>query len=118
MAKGGFRGMPGMGGGMGGANLNQLMKQAQKMQQDMERVQEEIQSMTEEATAGGGVVKVVVNGNHEIVSLTIDPAAVDPEDVEMLQDLIIAACNEASRKIEETADAKKSQIAGGARLPF
>ena len=116
MAKGGFRGMPG--GGMGGANIGQLMQQAQKMQRDMERVQEEIKTLTADATAGGGVVTVVVNGNHELVSLTIDPQAVDPEDVEMLQDLIIAACNEASRKMEEISSAKMSQVTGGARMPF
>jgi len=115
MAKGGFRGMP---GGMGGANIGQLMQQAQKMQREMEKAQEEIKSMTAEATAGGNVVKVVVNGDHQIVSLEIDPKAVDPDDVEMLQDLIIAASNEAMRKMEELSSAKMGNITGGARLPF
>ena len=118
MAKGGFRGMPGgMGGGMGG-NMGQLLQQAQKMQREMERVQEEVKTMTASATSGGGVVTVVVNGAHELVSLQIDPQAVDPEDVEMLQDLIIAACNEATRKMEEIAQAKMAPLTGGAKLPF
>ena len=82
MAKGGFRGP--MGGGM---NMN-MIKQAQKMQQDMLKMQEELEVKQYEAAAGGGVVKAVVNGKHEVVSLTIDPEAVDPEDVEMLQDMV------------------------------
>lgn len=94
MAKGGFRGP--MGGGM---NMN-MIKQAQKMQQDMLKMQEELEVKQYEAAAGGGVVKAVVNGKHEVVSLTIDPEAVDPEDVEMLQDMVVAAVNEAMRKAE------------------
>lgn len=115
MAKGGFRGMP---GGMGGGNMGQLMQQAQKMQREMEKAQEEIKSMTAEATSGGGVVEVTVNGDHELVSLKIKPEAVDPDDVEMLEDLIVAACNEAMRKMEEISSEKMSRITGGARLPF
>ena len=107
-----------MPGGMGGGNMGQLMQQAQKMQRDMERVQEEIKTMTADATSGGGVVKVVVNGNHELVSLEIDPQAVDPQDVEMLQDLIIAACNEATRKMEEISASRMGQVTGGVRMPF
>lgn len=114
MAKGGFRGMPGMGGG----NMGQLLQQAQKMQRDMERVQEEIKGSTVDATSGGGVVSVTINGAHEMVSLTIDPKAVDPDDVEMLQDLIVAAYNEASRKLEEFSSSKMSDVTGGAKLPF
>jgi len=115
MAKGGFRGgMPGMGGG----NMGQLLQQAQKMQREVERVQEEIKNSIIDATSGGGVVKVTINGNHELKSLTIDPKAVDPDDVEMLQDLIIAACNEASRKLEEYSAAKMNDVTGGVKMPF
>ena len=92
MAKGGYRG--GMGGGM---NMN-MIKQAQKMQQDMLKMQEELESKEYDATAGGGMVKAVVNGKHELLSLSIHPEAVDPEDVEMLQDMVVAAVNEAMRK--------------------
>ena len=102
MAKGGFRG--GMGGGV---NMN-MMKQAQKMQQDMLKMQEEMEAKEYEATVGGGVVCARVNGKHEVISLTVAPEAVDPEDVEMLQDMIVGAVNEAMRK----ADAEMSQAMG------
>ena len=94
MAKGGYRGP--MGGGM---NMN-MIKQAQKMQQDMLKMQEELEVKQYEAAAGGGVVKAVVNGKHEVVSLTIDPEAVDPEDVELLEDLLAAALELARHKTE------------------
>ena len=97
MAKGGFRG--GMGGGM---NMN-MVKQAQKMQQDMLKMQEEMESKEYEATVGGGVVKAVVNGKHEVLSISIAPEAVDPDDVEMLQDMIVGAVNEAMRKADTEA---------------
>ena len=89
----GFGGMP--------PNMNQLMKQAQKMQKQMEEAQAGLEDKTLEVTAGGGVIKVVITGKKEIKDLTIDPAAVDPEDVEMLQDLLISAINEALRQVEE-----------------
>ena len=110
MAKGGFRG--GMGGGM---NMN-MIKQAQKMQQDMLKMQEEMESREYDATAGGGMVKAVVNGKHELLSLTIDPEAVDPEDVEMLQDMVLAAVNEAMRKAEAEAAQNMSKLTGGLNL--
>ncbi|MBO4473796.1 MAG: YbaB/EbfC family nucleoid-associated protein [Clostridiales bacterium] len=113
MAKGGFRGGFGMGGNMGA-----IMQQAQKMQRDIEVAKAEIDALEVDATAGGGVVKIVISGTHEIKSLTIDPSAVDPEDVEMLQDLIIAAYNEASRKLAEISAEKMSKATGGAKLPF
>ena len=91
MAKGGFRGMP------GGMNQAAMMKQVQKMQQDMIRMQEEMESKTYTASAGGGMVKAEVNGKNEVVCLEINPEAVDPDDVEMLQDMVIAAVNEALR---------------------
>ena len=113
MAKGGFRG--GYGGGMNQANM---IKQAQKMQEELRRMQEEIENSVFEATAGGGVVKAAVNGKHELTALTIDPEAVDPEDVEMLQDLIIAAVNEALRKVDEASSSGMSKLTGMKGLPF
>ena len=91
MAKGGFRGMP------GGMNQAAMMKQAQKMQQEMLRMQEEMENKTYSATTGGGMVTATVNGKHEVLDLKINPEAVDPDDVEMLQDMVIAAVNEAMR---------------------
>lgn len=110
MAKGGFRGS--MGGGM---NMN-MIKQAQKMQQDMLKMQEEIESKEYEATVGGGVVTAKVNGKHELLSLEIKPEAVDPEDIEMLQDMIIGAVNEAMRKAEAEASQAMSRLTGGMNL--
>ena len=114
MAKGfGGRGMA----GMGGVNMN-MLKQAQKMQQDMMRMQQELQEKEYEAKAGGGVVSATVNGKHELKNLTIDPEAVDPEDVEMLQDMIVAAVNEAIRSAETDMADNMRQITGGLNLPF
>ena len=110
MAKGGFRG--GMGGGM---NMN-MVKQAQKMQQDMLKMQEEMESKEYEATVGGGVVKAVVNGKHEVLSISIAPEAVDPDDVEMLQDMIVGAVNEAMRKADAEASQNLSRLTGGLNL--
>ena len=112
MAKGGYRGRPMMGGGM---NMN-MVKQAQKMQQHMLKMQEEMEQKAYEASAGGGVVTAQVNGKHEVVSLTIAPDAVDPEDVEMLQDLVIAAVNEALRKADSEASANMAKLTGGLNL--
>ncbi len=98
MAKRG--GFPGGMGGFGGMNLNQLMKEAKKMQADMEKTQEEISSKDFDATAGGGAVKVVVSGSKVIKSIKINPEVVDPEDVEMLEDLILTCTNEALRKVD------------------
>ena len=111
MAKGGFRGGP-MGGGM---NMN-MMKQAQKMQQEMLKMQQEMETKTYEATAGGGVVTASVNGKHELVSIVIDPEAVDPEDVEMLQDLVVAAFKEAMRKADADAASSMQKLTGGLNL--
>ncbi|MBQ7522973.1 MAG: YbaB/EbfC family nucleoid-associated protein [Oscillospiraceae bacterium] len=112
MAKGGYRGgMP-----MGGMNQMQMMKQAQKMQQEMLRMQEEMEQKTFEAQSGGGVVKAVVTGKQELQSIVIDPEAVDPEDVEMLQDLIVAAVNEAMRKAAQDQAASMSKLTGGLNL--
>ena len=111
MAKGGFRGGP-----MGGVNQAAMMKQVQKMQQEMLRAQEELQNKTYTATAGGGMVTASVNGSHEIVALEIKPEAVDPEDVEMLQDMVIAAVNEAMRAAEAEASNSMSKFTGGLNL--
>ena len=101
-----------MGGGM---NMN-MMKQAQKMQQEMLKMQQEMETKTYEATAGGGVVTASVNGKHELVSIVIDPEAVDPEDVEMLQDLVVAAVNEAMRKADADAASSMQKLTGGLNL--
>lgn len=115
MAKGfNSRGMSGMGGG----NMQNMIRQAQKMQQDMLKAQEELEAKSYEASAGGGVVTAVVSGKKEVTSVTIDPEAVDPEDVEMLQDLIVAAVNEAMRKAAEDAAGQMSKLTGGLNLPF
>ena len=91
-------------GGFGGPNMQQLMRQAQKMQQQMEKAQEELEAMEYEASAGGGMVICKVYGKREILSLTIKPEAVDPDDVEMLQDMVMAAVNEALRAGEENRE--------------
>lgn len=108
MAKGGF---PGMG------NMNNMIKQAQKMQKDMMKVQEELEQRQIETSAGGGAVTVVVTGKKELVSINIKPEVVDPEDVEMLQDLILAAVNEAIRKADEMVNSEMSKLTGGMGLP-
>ena len=110
MAKGGFRGMP------GGMNQAAMMKQAQKMQQEMLRMQEEMENKTYIATAGGGMVTAEVNGKHQVVNLTIKEEAVDPDDVEMLQDMVIAAVNEALRTAEADAANNMSRLTGGLNL--
>ena len=99
-------------GGMPG-NMNNLMKQAQRMQRQMEEAQKELEEKEVEAAAGGGAVKVKVSGKEEIVAVTIDPEVVDPEDVEMLEDLIMAAANEALRKMDEVSQSSMAKITGG-----
>lgn len=108
MARGGFR----MGGGM-----NNMMKQAQKMQQEMMRIQHELEEKTVEATAGGEAVKVVVSGKKQLVSIEIKPEVVDPEDVEMLQDLILVAVNDALSKVDEMTSKEMGRLTGGLNLP-
>ncbi len=100
------------GGGMPG-NMNNLMKQAQRMQKQMEEQAKALEEKTYEATAGGGVIKVVVSGKKELQEVHIEPEAVDPDDVEMLEDLIMAAVNEALRAQEEDQNAQMSKITGG-----
>ena len=110
MAKGGFRGMP------GGMNQAAMMKQAQKLQQEMIRMQQEQEAKTFSAKAGGGMVCATVNGKHELVGLEINPEAVDPDDVEMLQDMILAAVNEAMRTADAEAANNMSRLTGGMNL--
>ena len=106
------KGFPGMGG-----NMNNMMKQMQKMQKKMEEVQAEVDATELEATAGGGAIKVVVNGKKELLDIEIDPSVVDPEDVEMLQDLVIAAVNEGLRKAEDFAANEMKKVTGGLNIP-
>ena len=106
-------------GGMGGMGMNaNMLKQAQKMQQDMMRMQLELQEKEYEAAAGGGVVTPTVTGKRELKALEIDPEAVDPDDVEMLQDMIVAAVNEALRAAENDAASTMQKLTGGLGLPF
>lgn len=98
-------------------NFGNIMKQAQKMQQRMLQLQEELATKTVEATAGGGMVAVTVNGKFEVLSLRIEKEVVNPEDVEMLQDLIVAAVNEGVRKAQEMASAEMAKITGGMQIP-
>ena len=100
-------------GGFGGPNMQQFMRQAQKLQDQMTKTQEELDTREYEAAAGGGMVSCKVSGKRELLSITIDPQVVDPDDIEMLQDLILAAVNEALRKGEETREAEMSKISGG-----
>jgi DNA-binding YbaB/EbfC family protein len=110
MAKGGF---PGMGGG----NMNNLLKQAQKFQKQMEDMQKDLENKSYEASVGGGTVKATVNGKKQLVDMKIDPEVVDPDDVEMLQDLIMSACNEALKKAEEDSSDGMKKMTGGMNLP-
>ncbi len=100
----------------GGMNQAAMMKQAQKMQQELLRMQEEQKAKTYSSTAGGGMVKATVNGEHKVVDLEIKPEAVDPDDVEMLQDMVIAAVNEALRIADEDAASNMSKLTGGLNL--
>lgn len=102
-------------GGMG--NMNQMMKKVQKLQAEMARTQEELKQRTLEATAGGGAVKVVINGEKQMQSVKIDPSAVDPDDVEMLEDLIVAAVNEAIKKVDDMTSQEMGKLTSGLNLP-
>ncbi len=98
-------------------DMRKMMKQAQKMQLEAARAQEEIAAMEFEASAGGGMVKVVAAGDNTIKSIAIDPEAVDPEDIEMLQDMVVAAVNEALRTVAETTNARMGALMGGMKIP-
>lgn len=109
MAKGKFGGMP--------SNMNNMIKQAQKMQQEMIRAQQEIEEKEIEASSGGGAVSVKISGKKELLELNISPEVVDPDDIEMLQDLIIAAVNEGMRKADEMSAQQMSRLTGGMNIP-
>lgn len=111
MAKGGFP------GGFGGGNMGNLMKQAQLMQKKMEEMQKELESTEFEASVGGGAVVVKANGKKEVVSINIKPEVVDADDVEMLEDLVLSAVNEALRKAEEESASKMGKLTGGMNIP-
>ena len=111
MARGGFPGM------MGGANMQQLARQAQKLQQQMGKAQEELDVREFEATSGGGMVTAKVNGKRELLALTIKPEAVDPDDVEMLEDMVMAAVNEALRTAADTVEREMGKLTGGMGMP-
>ena len=112
MAKG-FRGGMGMGG-----NMSQVVAQAQRMQRQIERAQAEIQAMEFTGTAGGELVKVVVTGKHQVTKIEIAKEVVDPDDIEGLQDLIVAACNQALEQIDKTNQERIGSITGGMKMPF
>jgi nucleoid-associated protein EbfC len=101
----------------GGLNMQSLMKQAQKMQEKMQKAQEEMKDKTIEATVGGGIVKVVFNGAQEMISIEINKEAVDPDDVETLQDLVLSAVNAGINKSKEMAQEEMGQITGGMNIP-
>lgn len=111
MAKKGF------GGGMMPGNMNQILKQAQKMQDNMQKMQQELEAKEFEVSVGGGAVTVKVNGKKEVLDVTMKPEVVDPDDIEMLQDLIITAVNEANRKAQEKHDSEINKITGGINIP-
>ena len=111
MARGGFP------GGFGGGNMNNLMKQAQKLQKDMEQMQKDLETKEFEASVGGGAVVVKANGKKEVVSINIKPEVVDPDDIEMLQDLVLSAVNEALRKVDDMQQSQMSKVTGGMNIP-
>ena len=102
---------------MAGVNMQEMMKQARKMQEQLAQAQENMKDVTVDASAGGGMVKATVNGDLELVSIQIDPDALDPEDVDLLQDMIVAAVNEAIRGVSEVASKQMSSITGGLNIP-
>ena len=102
---------------MGMGDLGGMMKQVQKMQAKMAEMQAQLEQTQVEGSSGGGMVKVVANGKHEIVSITIDPEVVDKNDVDMLQDLVIAAVNAAHQKVQELQSEQMSQLTGGMKIP-
>lgn len=102
---------------MGGKNMNNMMKQVQKFQKDMEKMQADLDKQEFEATSGGGVVSAVVNGKQELLRLSIDPDVVDPEDVETLEDLILAAIREAMNNAREKTEGEMSRLTGGLNMP-
>ena len=105
----------GYGGGQ--KDMNSVIKQAQKMQEEMTKTQEELEQRTFDVTTGGGAVKLTITGKREIKSITLSPEIVDPDDIEMLQDTLVAAVNEAIRKVDETSESEMSKVTGGISMP-
>lgn len=105
------------GGAPGGMNMNALMKQAQKMQEDMQKAQADLETKEVEASVGGGTVVVKVNGKNEIVNISIKPEAVDPDDVEMLEDMVMSAVNQALKSMEELKSSQMGKLTGGMNMP-
>lgn len=103
--------------GMGGANFSQMMKQAQKLQQDMMKIQEDLDNTVVEASSGGGMVTVTATAKKEITSIKINPEAVDPDDVEMLEDLVLSAVKEALTKADDVSNSQMSKVTGGMNIP-
>ena len=103
---------------MGGGNMQQMIKQAQKMQQNIQKLQEELEAREFEGSAGGGMVQVKANGKKELTQILIKPEAVDPEDVEMLQDMVLAAVNQVMRLVEDTSEAEMAKLTGGRGFGF
>ena len=101
----------------GKKGMKDLMKQAQKMQKDLQKAQEDLANMEVEASSGGGMVTVTMNGQNKLLSIKIDPEVIDPDDVEMLEDLIIAAVNEAQDKISKSSESEMSKLTGGMKIP-
>ena len=101
----------------GGGNMAGMMKKVQKMQNEMKKMQDDLKRRTVEVSSGGGAVKIVMDGEKQVQSLIIAPAAVDPEDIEMLQDLLSAACNEATKKVDDMMAAEMGKLTSGLGLP-
>lgn len=101
----------------GKKGMQDLLKQAKKMQEDLAKAQDELANMVVEGTSGGGMVKIEMNGKHQVLSLKIDPEVVDTDDIEMLEDLIMAAINEAQDKITKTSEDELSKFTGGMKIP-
>ena len=112
-----YKGFRGAGMNQKQSKMNSVIQQAQKMQEEMEKVQAETEKETVEASSGGGMVKVVVTGKKELESISIDPEAVDPEDIETLEDLILAAVNEGIKKADEMMSEKMGAVTGGINIP-
>jgi DNA-binding YbaB/EbfC family protein len=104
-------------GGMGGGNMNAMLQQAQKMQEDMAAKQEELEAREYDISAGGGAVSLKINGKKQILALDIDPEIVDPDDIETLSDILIAAVNEAIKRVEDTSNEEMSKITGALGMP-
>ena len=103
--------------GYGKQNINQLMQQAQKVQETMKEKQAELEATNYEVTSGGGMIQLTMNGKHEVVSIKINPDVVQPDDIEMLEDLVAAAVNEGVRVVDEASDAEMNAITGGLNIP-